>query len=52
MLFVISNHVCDFVSLIKLLLLTLDLLRGFSPFLPMSGEDPAQAGQGKAILMP
>ena len=52
MLFVISNRVCDFVSLIKLLLLTQDLLRGSFPFLPTSGKDPAWAGQGKAFPMP
>lgn len=49
MLFIISNCVHDIVSSIKLLLLRLDLL---SPFLPVPGEDPTRAGQGKATPMP
>lgn len=44
---VISNGVHDFVSLIKLLLLTLDLPRGFFPFLPVLGM---KHGQGRARL--
>lgn len=48
MSFVISNGVHDFVSLIKLLLLTPDLPRGFFPFLPLLGAGPRWAGKSPA----
>lgn len=48
MSFVISSGAHDFVSLIKLLLLTLDLPRGFFPSLPPLGR--IQGVQGGARL--
>lgn len=49
MSFVISSGVHDFVSLIKLLFLTLDWPTGFFPFFPVLGTDPVWAGKSPAL---